>query len=97
MRNGRWPRLEINAGGNERETAVRETARMIAHSTDDEVTLDPRPDEAETVREWRAHQLHRLGVPQLIAELFAETVDWHELARLTGAGCPPLLALEIVR
>lgn len=70
---------------------------MIVHSTDNEVAFDPRSDEAETVREWRAHQLHRLGVPQLIAERFAETVDWHELARLTGAGCPPLLALEIVR
>jgi len=70
---------------------------MILHSTDDEVAFYARPDEAETVREWRAHQLHRLGVPRLIAERFAETVDWHELASLTGAGCPPLLALEIVR
>jgi len=91
------PALEIDAGGNGREAAVRETPSMIVHSTDDEVAFHPRSDEAETVREWRAHQLHRLGVPQLIAELFAETVDWHELARLTGAGCPPLLALEIVR
>jgi hypothetical protein len=49
------------------------------------------------VREWRAQQLHRLGLSWLLAQTFAAVVDWHELARLVERGCSPELALEIVR
>ena len=49
------------------------------------------------VQEWRAEQLWRLGVPRALADAFANFVDWHELAALVGRGCPPMLALEIVR
>ena len=54
-------------------------------------------DEEELVRAWRVEQLRRLGLPHAFAFLFADLVDWHELAALVGRGCPPLLALEIVR
>jgi hypothetical protein len=49
------------------------------------------------VHEWRVRQLTRLGIPALLAEGAASRVDWHEIARLVQRGCPPLLALRIVR
>ena len=49
------------------------------------------------VHAWRAEQLERLGLARIVAEAVAELVDWHELARLIDLGCPPGLALEIVR
>ncbi|MEN3265597.1 hypothetical protein [Pseudonocardia sp.] len=49
------------------------------------------------VREWRTLQLRRLGLSQLLAGRFAGTVDWHEVAELVERGCPPELALRIVR
>jgi hypothetical protein len=33
----------------------------------------------------------------MIASAVASVVDWHEIARLVERGCPPELALEIVR
>jgi hypothetical protein len=49
------------------------------------------------VREWRAEQLQRLGVPHILAQAFADEVDWHSLSALIERGCPLGLALEIVR
>jgi hypothetical protein len=49
------------------------------------------------VREWRAVQLRRLGLPSILAETFADDVDWHALSTLIERGCPLGLALEIVR
>jgi hypothetical protein len=49
------------------------------------------------VRNWRAEQLRRLGVPSILAETFADAVDWHALSALIERGCPLGLALEIVR
>jgi hypothetical protein len=49
------------------------------------------------VHEWRAEQLRRLGIPALLAETAADHVDWHQVAGLIRRGCPPLLALRIVR
>jgi len=56
----------------------------------------PIPRDESPVHEWRARQLSRLGVPTPLAEIYADHVDWHQVARLTEAGCPPLLALCIV-
>jgi hypothetical protein len=57
-----------------------------------------KPDEDTLlVREWRAEQLRRLGVSRLLADAFADFVDWHELAKLVALGCPPEVALDIVR
>jgi hypothetical protein len=56
-------------------------------------------DVSETlvVREWRAEQLRRLGLSSIVAEMFADDVDWHALSALIERGCPLGLALAIVR
>jgi hypothetical protein len=36
-------------------------------------------------------------VPAVLAETFADDVDWHALSALIERGCPLGLALEIVR
>ena len=53
--------------------------------------------ETLVVREWRAEQLRRLGLPSVVADVFADDVDWHALSALIERGCPLGLALEIVR
>jgi len=59
--------------------------------------LDDDDPEELLVHEWRAEQLLRLGLPRTLAETFADLVDWHAMADLIESGCPPRLALEIVR
>jgi hypothetical protein len=54
-------------------------------------------EETRLVRAWRTEQLRRLGLHRIIAEAFADRVDWHALAELVERGCSPDLALEIVR
>jgi hypothetical protein len=49
------------------------------------------------VHEWRVRQLARLGIPWSLAQAAADHVDWHQVARLVRRGCPPRLALRIVR
>ena len=49
------------------------------------------------MHDWRVTQLTRLGIPGLLAEGAARQVDWHDIAKLVQRGCPPLLALRIVR
>jgi hypothetical protein len=49
------------------------------------------------VHAWRAEQLQRLGVPAILADTFADDVDWHALSALVARGCPLGLAFEIVR
>ncbi len=46
---------------------------------------------------WRVEQLSGLGLSSFVASAVATFVDWHEVARLVERGCPPELALEIVR
>jgi hypothetical protein len=46
---------------------------------------------------WRVSQLTRLGIPGSLAEIYADCIDWHQIARLVQRGCPPHLALRIVR
>ena len=48
------------------------------------------------VHNWRVSQLARLGVPEPLAEAYADHADWHQVARLVQHGCPPRLALRIV-
>jgi len=50
-----------------------------------------------SVHAWRALQLVRLGIPGPLAEVYADRIDWHQIARLVRRGCPPRLALRIVR
>jgi hypothetical protein len=49
------------------------------------------------VHEWRVTQLTRLGIPWSLAQAVAAHVDWHQVAELVRRGCPPRLALQIVR
>jgi hypothetical protein len=49
------------------------------------------------VHSWRVWQLKRLGIPGPLAETYADRIDWHQVARLVQHGCPPRLALRIVR
>jgi hypothetical protein len=53
-------------------------------------------DEKELlVHNWRVDRLTRLGVPGSLAEVYADRLDWHQVARLVQRGCPPRLALRI--
>ena len=54
-------------------------------------------DRHDPVHEWRVRQLSRLGIPWSLAQTVADHVDWHQVARLVQRGCPPRLALNIVR
>ncbi len=47
------------------------------------------------VHNWRVSQLTRLGIPRPLAEVYADRIDWHQIARLVQRGCPPRLALRI--
>jgi hypothetical protein len=51
----------------------------------------------ELVHNWRVSRLTHLGIPQVMAEIYAERIDWHQIARLVQHGCPPRLALRIAR
>jgi hypothetical protein len=53
-------------------------------------------EEAQAVHRWRVDQLIRLGLAWPVADSVADTVDWHEIARLVRLGCPPSLAVAIV-
>jgi hypothetical protein len=48
------------------------------------------------VHNWRVSQLTRLGISGSLAEIYADRIDWHQIARLVQRGCPPHLALRIV-
>jgi hypothetical protein len=48
------------------------------------------------VHTWRVARLTRLGIPALLAEIHADHLDWHQIARLVQRDCPPQLALRIV-
>jgi hypothetical protein len=64
------------------------------------MAADDREEETEETRlvhAWRTEQLRRLGLHRIIAEAFADRIDWHALAELVERGCSPELALEIVR
>jgi hypothetical protein len=54
-------------------------------------------DEDALIHAWRAEQLLKLGLSPMLAESFADLVDWHEIAAIVARGCSPELALEIAR
>jgi hypothetical protein len=53
-------------------------------------------EEERLVHNWRVDRLTGLGIPGSLAEVYAERLDWHQVARLVRRGCPPRLALRIV-
>jgi hypothetical protein len=52
--------------------------------------------DGSSVHHWRVPQLRRLGMPGPLAEVYADRIDWRQIARLVQHGCPPRLALRIV-
>ena len=66
-----------------------------------ELTLPPGRHETiekqDPVHEWRVAQLARLRIPWPVAEAAAGHVDWHQMTALVQRGCPPWLALRILR
>jgi len=58
---------------------------------------DAAEEEELLVHEWRVARLAQFGIPQSLAEVYADHIDWHQVARLVQRGCPPRLALRIVR
>ena len=67
---------------------------MLMPTTNDLVSDS---EEELLVHAWRTEQLRRLGLHSILAETFADLVDWHALAALVERGCSPELALDIVR
>lgn len=55
--------------------------------------IDP---ETGAVHAWRVRRLTGLGLAWPVAEVVADQVDWHEVARLVQRGCPASLAVAIV-
>ena len=51
--------------------------------------------EQPLVHDRRVARLARLGIPRSLAEVHADHLDWHQVARLVQRGCPPQLALRI--
>ncbi len=49
------------------------------------------------VHNWRVSRLRHLGIPGPLAEVYADHLDWHQVAKLVQHGCPLRLALRIVR
>jgi hypothetical protein len=58
---------------------------------------DRSASETRLVHAWRSEQLRRLGLPSMLADAFADVIDWHALSALVARGCPLGLALQIVR
>ena len=65
----------------------------MLHSTDADALLK----EELRLLAWRREQLEALGASRSLANAYAELVDWHDVSALVERGCPPDLALEIVR
>jgi hypothetical protein len=78
--------------------------RVREPSTAKEPTMKPAITGREAAEEedllvhgWRVARLAQFGIPQSLAEVYADHIDWHQIARLVQRGCPPRLALRIVR
>jgi hypothetical protein len=67
---------------------MRNSATAVSHED-----IDP---ESGAVHDWRVNRLTGLGLSRPVAELVADRVDWHEVARLVQHGCPASLAIAIV-
>ena len=80
---GRWPKFANYALL--KEGALRPAA----------VGQEAMDREERSVYDWRVSQLTRLGIPGPSAEVYADRIDWHQIARLVQRGCPPQLVLRI--
>lgn len=55
-----------------------------------------RGSEASAVHTWRVQRLTELGLAWPAAEVVADSVDWHDVAKLVARGCPASLAIAIL-
>jgi hypothetical protein len=67
---------------------------QISLLTEEDLGFDS--DEKALVHAWRRDQLLRHGLSYVLAETFADLVEWHAFAELVQRGCPPEVALAIV-
>jgi hypothetical protein len=67
---------------------------LTAHPSPAHEAVD---DEELLVHNWRVARFTGLGIPGSLAEVDADHLDWHQVARLVQRGCPPRLALRIAR
>jgi hypothetical protein len=83
-----------------------ELAASLVETSHGATSLSAPPDPATTgqeamdreersVHDWRVSQLTRLGIRGPLAEVYADRIDCHQIARLVQRGCPPPLALRI--
>jgi hypothetical protein len=47
------------------------------------------------VHRWRVARLMRLGQSHPLAEVYADRLEWHQIAQLVQHGCPVRLAIRI--
>ena len=80
---GRWPKFANYA-------LLKEGALRPATAGQEAMDREER-----SVHDWRVSQLTRLGIPGPPADVYADRIDWHQIARLVQRGCPPQLALRI--
>jgi hypothetical protein len=78
-------------------TSIPEGRTMEPILISDAELVEETSDEELLIHAWRVEQLQRLGLPHILAETYAQLVDWHEIAGLVAGGCPLELALEIAR
>lgn len=62
-----------------------------------EPTLAPGRHETIKQQDMVHKRLACLGIPWPVAEAAARHVDWHQITALVQRGCPPRLALRILR
>lgn len=64
------------------------------------LVIDPRPNEADKIHDWRLHELLKAGYPLALAERLAarpwHEVDLHRAVELVDAGCSPERAAAIL-
>jgi hypothetical protein len=90
----------LNPGLDDSRVIARNPFWQEAHTMEPELAR-PRHEAVDhddlLVHEWRVTQLTLLGIPWSLAQAAADHVDWHQVAKLVRRGCPPRLALQIVR
>ena len=52
------------------------------------MTTQPVDEEELLVHTWRVARLTQLGISRAVAEVEADHLDWHQVARLVQHGCP---------
>ena len=84
----RWPGYREQSGPGKNPTMQRSLTSACQQAINDDERL---------VHRWRVRQFTGLGVPGPLAQAVAGHADWHQAANLLQHGCPPRLAVHVVR